>query len=50
MNIVFYRLKEDDNPIWNIRIIDKNHPKYDESLSKSGKEFGSMFDIINKMF
>ncbi len=45
-----YNFREDDDPIWNIRVIDKNHPKYDESLSKSGKEFGSMFDIINKMF
>ena len=30
-----YMFKEDDSPlVWNIRRIDKKHPKYDESFSK----------------
>jgi hypothetical protein len=45
-----YDFREDDVPIWNISVIDKNHPKYDESISNAGKKFGSMFDMFSKMF
>ncbi len=45
-----YTFKEDDEPIWNIRLIDKTHPKWDSSLSRSGKTSGKMLNMFGKFF
>lgn len=46
-----YTFKEDDDPkLWNVRIISKDHPKYDKSIAKSGKKFGSMMNMMSKLF
>lgn len=46
-----YTFKEDDDPkLWNVRIISKDHPKYDKSIAKSGKQFGSMMNMMSKLF
>lgn len=41
-----YSFREDDKPIWNIRLIDKDHPRYDPKLVG----FGNMFSGILNMF
>lgn len=43
-----YTFREDDEPIWNIRLISKDHPRYDKKLAKSGKMMGDMFDMLSK--
>ena len=45
-----YTFREDDDPIWNIRIIDKTHPRYDAKLAKNGKMSGNMFAMMEKLF
>ena len=45
-----YTFREDDDPIWNIRVIDKTHPRYDAKLAKNGKMSGNMFAIMEKLF
>ena len=45
-----YTFREDDDPIWNIRVIDKTHPRYDAKLAKNGKISGNMFAIMEKLF
>lgn len=43
-----YTFREDDEPIWNIRLISKDHPRYDKKLAKSGKMMGDMFNMLGK--
>lgn len=43
-------LREDDDPIWNIRLIDETHPRYDAKLAKNGKLSGNMFAMMEKLF
>jgi len=43
-----YTFREDDTPIWNIRLISKEHPRYDKKLASQGKMMGSMFDMFSK--
>ena len=45
-----YTFREDDDPIWNIRVIDKTHPRYDAKLAKHGKMSGNMFAMMEKLF
>jgi hypothetical protein len=45
-----YTFKEDDEPIWNIRLIDNTHPKWDSSLSRNGKTSGRMLNMFGKFF
>jgi hypothetical protein len=45
-----YTFREDDEPIWNIRLIDKDHPKYDSKLSKHGKIMSGMLNMIGGIF
>jgi hypothetical protein len=45
-----YTMKEEDITDWNVRFIDKNHPKYDAELSEKGIEFGEMMGVFSKMF
>ena len=45
-----YTFREDDDPIWNIRLIDETHPRYDAKLAKNGKMSGNMFAIMEKLF
>jgi hypothetical protein len=44
-----YTFREDDvdGPTnWNMKKIDKTHPKWDDSLSESGKQFNSMLSMF----
>lgn len=46
-----YNFREDDTDIitiWNIRLIDNTHPKWDQKLSNSGKSMGSLFNLFGK--
>ena len=45
-----YTFREDDDPIWNIRIIVRTHPRYDAKLAKNGKLSGNMFAMMEKLF
>lgn len=46
-----YTFEEDADPTaWNIRIITKDHPKYDKNVAKSGKQFGSMMNMMKNIF
>lgn len=45
-----YTFREDDTPIWNIRLIDKTHPLYDSKLARQGKMMGGMLKMFNKIF
>jgi hypothetical protein len=45
-----YTFREDDEPIWNIRLIDKDHPRWDSKLSRNGKVSGKMLNILGKFF
>jgi len=45
-----YTFREDAEPIWNIRLISKEHPKWDSSLSRNGKVSGKMLNMFNKLF
>ena len=45
-----YTFREDDDPIWNIRLIDETHPRYDAKLAKNGKMSGNMFAMMEKLF
>ena len=45
-----YTFREDDDPIWNIRVIDKTHPRYDDKLAKNVKMSGNMFAMMEKLF
>ena len=44
-----YTFREDDEPIWNIRLIDKTHPKWDSKLSRNGKVSGKMLNMFGKL-
>lgn len=41
-----YTFREDDEPIWNIRLIDKTHPKYDSKLSINGKIMSAVLNMF----
>lgn len=46
-----YNFREDDTdviPLWNIRLIDNTHPKWDQKLSNSGKSMGKLFNLFGK--
>lgn len=46
-----YTFREDDDPTtWNMRKIDKSHPKWDNKLSKSGKQFNGIMSMFSKFF
>ncbi len=45
-----YTFREDDEPIWNIRLIDKSHPKWDRGLEMSGKLQSSVLNIFGSLF
>lgn len=45
-----YTFREDDEPIWNIRLIDKTHPMWDSKLSRNGKASGKMLNMFGKIF
>lgn len=45
-----YTFREDDEPIWNIRLIDKTHPRWDSKLSMQGKASGKMLNMFGKLF
>lgn len=45
-----YTFREDDEPIWNIRLIDKDHPRWDSKLSMQGKASGKMLNMFGKLF
>ena len=45
-----YTFREDDEPIWNIRLIDKTHPRWDSKLSMQGKVSGKMLNMFGKLF
>ncbi len=45
-----YTFREDDEPIWNIRLIDETHPKWDSKLSRNGKASGKMLNMLGKLF
>ena len=46
-----YTFREDDDPTtWNMKKIDKSHPKWDDNLSKSGTQFNSMLSMFDKFF
>ena len=45
-----YTFREDDEPIWNIRLIDKTHPRWDSKLSRNGKLSGKMLNMFGKLF
>ena len=44
-----YTFREDDTPIWNIRLIDKSHPQYDSKLANHGKMMNGAINLIAKM-
>ena len=45
-----YTFREDDEPIWNIRLIDKSHPKWDSKLSLSGKMQFGILNMFGSLF
>lgn len=45
-----YTFRLDDEPIWNIRLIDKTHSRWDSKLSKSGKMMNSMLSMLERFF
>ncbi len=45
-----YTFREDDEPIWNIRLIDETHPRWDSKLSRNGKVSGKMLNMFGKLF
>ena len=45
-----YTFREDDDPIWNIRLIDETHPRYDAKLAKNGRMSGNMFTMMENLF
>ncbi len=45
-----YTFREDDEPIWNIRLIDKTHPRWNSKLSIQGKASGKMLNMFGKFF
>jgi hypothetical protein len=45
-----YTFREDDEAIWNIRLIDKEHPRWDSKLSRNGKASGKMLNMLGKLF
>lgn len=45
-----YTFREDDEPIWNIRLIDKDHAKYDSKLSRNGKMMSGMLNMLGGLF
>ncbi len=45
-----YTFREDDEPIWNIRLIDKTHPRWNSKLSIQGKSSGKMLNMFGKFF
>jgi hypothetical protein len=45
-----YTFREDDKPIWNIRLIDETHPKWDSKFSKHGQTMYDMVNMLAKMF
>ena len=40
---------DDITTIFNIRLIDKNHPKYNSDMAKNGKQLGDMISMFEKM-
>ena len=45
-----YTFREDDKPIWNIRLIDESHPRYDSKFANHGKMMGGAISLLAKMF
>ena len=45
-----YTFREDDEPIWNIRLIDKSHPKWDSKLAISGKMQSGILNMFGSLF
>ncbi len=45
-----YTFREDGEPIWNIRLIDKDHAKYDSKLSRNGKMMSGMLNMLGGLF
>ena len=43
-----YNFREDDDVIWNIRLIDETHPKWNSKFSKHGKTMDSIIDMFAK--
>jgi len=45
-----YNFRDDDEPIWNIRLIDKDHPKWNSKLSRHGKMQSGILNMFGKLF
>ena len=45
-----YTFREDDTPIWNIRLIDKSHTRYDSKFANHGKMMSGFVSMLGKMF
>ncbi len=45
-----YTFNENDEPIWNIRLIDKTHPKWNGKLSRHGKMQAGILNMFGKLF
>jgi hypothetical protein len=46
-----YTFNEDDDPTdWNVKLIDKKHPKYNKEIESYGKQMSAMINKISKMF
>lgn len=41
-----YTFLEDDVPVWNIRLIDKTHPRYDRKISMQGKVTSTLLNMF----
>jgi len=41
-----YTFLEDDAPVWNIRLIDKTHPRWDRKLSVQGKMTSTLLNMF----
>ena len=44
-----YTFREDDTPIWNIRVIDKTHPRWDSKLANHGNTMDKMLNMFAKI-
>jgi hypothetical protein len=44
-----YTFNEDDEVVWNIRIIDENHPSYNHNLKNEGRMSGMFFNLLEKL-
>ena len=44
-----YNFREDEEPIWNIRLIDETHPRWDSKFSNHGKKMDGIINMFGNL-